>query len=198
VVSGWATVCYVSYPPQPGYPPPYGAPPPGYGYYPPQRPPSTAPAYLAAGLFLACGVLSLVFAIVSWDGTTSSGNMLAAVIGIVFSKETTDNVDFGISATMTVACTTLTFALVLLARLEFVRWILVVLGALVTFYYVYAVIYLLAHDAASVIGLAVVALLLWAAATVVAVLPATGRAMRGARPRQPYGPPPTYYGGPRY
>jgi hypothetical protein len=191
----------VSYPPPPpGYPPPYGAPPPGYGYYPPQRPPSLAPAYLTVVLFLVCGAMSLVFAIVSWDGTTDSGNTLAAVIGIVFSAERTDNIDFGISATMTVACTTLTFALVLLGRFEFVRWILVVLGALITAYYLYAIIWILAHDSASVVGLPVVALLLWAAATVVALLPATGRAMRGAQPQYipPPPPPPQYYGGPRY
>jgi hypothetical protein len=185
----------VSYPPQPGYPPPYGGPPPGYGYYPP-RPPSTAPAYLTAGLFLVCGVLSLVIAIVSWDGTTEAGSVLAAVIGIAFSEETTRNVDFGIAATMTVACTTLTFALIALARLDFMRWILGVLGAIVAAYYVYALIWLLSHDGGSVIGLALGALLLWLAATVTAFLPATGRAMRGAERRfaQPPAPPPQYYG----
>ncbi|HEV8563229.1 MAG TPA: hypothetical protein VGR06_43490, partial [Actinophytocola sp.] len=106
----------MSYPPQPGYPQPYGAPPPGYGYYPP-RPPSTAPAYVTAGLFLVCGVLSLVIAIVSWDGVSGPGTVIASAIGFAFSKETTDNIDFGISVTMTVACTTLTFALIALARL---------------------------------------------------------------------------------
>jgi hypothetical protein len=154
---------------------------------------------VTAGLFIVCGVLSLVIAIVSWDGTTDAGSVLAAVIGIVFAEETTGNVDFGISATMTVACTTLTFALIALARLDFMRWILGVLGAIVAAYYVYAVIWLLSHDGGSVIGLAIGALLLWLVATVVAFLPATGRAMRGAERRfaPPAVPPPPqqYYGG---
>jgi hypothetical protein len=189
------TVWVVSYPPQPGYPQQWG--------YPPYRalpsgPASTVLAYVTAGLFMACGVLSLVCAVVSWDGRTDATGVLAAVIGIVFSGETTGNVDFGISVTMTVACTTLTFALVLLARLGFVRWILGGVGALVTVYYVYAVIYLLAHDGAAVVGLVIAALLLWLAATIVAFLPATGQAMRGARPRPGYQPmppqPPMGYG----
>jgi hypothetical protein len=151
---------------------------------------------VTAGLFLLCGVLSLVIAIVSWDGVSGPGTVIASAIGFAFSKETTDNIDFGISVTMTVACTTLTFALIALARLDFMRWILGVLGALVAAYYLYALIYLLAHDAAKFVGLVIGALLLWLAATVTAFLPATGRAMRGAERRfapQP-APPPQYYG----
>jgi uncharacterized membrane protein YfcA len=183
----------VSYPPQPGYPQ-YGAPPPGYGYPPPR--PSPALAYLTAALFLACGALSLVLAIISWDGTTDTPEALVATIGAAFSDDVTGNVDFAIATTMTVACTTITFALVQLARLDFVRWILAVIGGIVTAYYVYAVIYLLSHDGAEVIALVIVAFLLWLAATVVAVLPATGRAMRrrqqpGYQPAPPY---PGYYG----
>jgi hypothetical protein len=184
----------VSYPPQPGYPPPYGAPPPGYGYYPP-RPPSPAPAYVTAGLFLLCGVLSLVIAIVSWDGVSGPGTVVASVVGAAFSEDITGNIDFGIAATMTVACTTLTFALIAFARLDFMRWILGALGAIVAAYYVYALIYLLAHDAARFVGLVVGALLLWLAATVTAFLPATGRAMRGAERRfAPQPASPQFYG----
>ncbi|HEV8554876.1 MAG TPA: hypothetical protein VGR06_00575, partial [Actinophytocola sp.] len=161
-----------------------------------------APAYVTAGLFLLCGVLSLVIAIVSWDGTTDASSVLAAVIGILVSNDVTNNLDFGISVTMTVACTTLTFALIALARLDFMRWILGVLGAIVAAYYVFALIRLLSHDGASLIGLVIGALLLWLAATVTAFLPATGRAMRGAerrfapQPPQPpqQAPPPQYYG----
>jgi hypothetical protein len=194
----------VSYPPGSGYPPPYGAstppygaPPPGYGSFPPQRPPSTAPAYLTGALFGVCGVLTLVSALVSWDGTTDNQDILAAVVGVVFSGDLTGNVDFAISAAMTVACSTLTFAaILLLTRLSFVRWVLAVIGGIVTAYYLYALIYLLSHHAASVIGLVVVALLLWLGATVLAVLPVTGRAMRGAAGRYPpqYSPqyPPQY------
>ncbi|MFL6142808.1 MAG: hypothetical protein ACJ72N_13185 [Labedaea sp.] len=187
----------MSYPPGSGYPPPYGVPPTGYGYFP-QRPPSTAPAYLTAVLFLACGAMTLVFALVSWDGTADNQDILAAVVGVVFSGDLTGNVDFAISAAMTVACSTLFFAaILLLTRLGFLRWVLAVIGGIVTAYYLYAVIYLLTHHAAGVMGLVSVALLLWLGATVLAVLPVTGRAMRGGGYRypppapaqpQPYGP----------
>lgn len=181
----------MTYPQQPAY---GGPPPPGYGYgygYPPQRP-GTALAYTMVAVFLVCGLLALIFAIISWSGNSGDNpDVLAAVIGIVFSEDITGNVDFGISATMTVACTTITFALVALARLEAIRWILAVLGGLVTAYYLYAIIYLLANDGGSVIALPIVSFLLWLGATVVALLPATGRAMRGkggaARPPYPPG-----------
>jgi hypothetical protein len=182
----------VSYPPQPGYPPPYGGqpqqyhagpprygpPPPGYGYYPP-RAPSPALAYAAAALFVVVCGLSMTFAFISWDGTTDNAHVLAAVIGIAFSDDITGNVDFAITTSMIVAGVTLLFALLLFARLEPVRWILAVIGGIVTAYYIYAVIWLASHDAAKYIGLAALAFVLWLAATIITLLPATSRAMRG-------------------
>jgi hypothetical protein len=174
------------------YPPPnpmfYGVPP-GYPPYPQVRRPSTAPAYISAGLFLLCGGLSLLIALLSWDGSGSNPDSLAAVIGILFSEDVTGNVDFGIAVTMTVACSTLTFALAFLARLEFLRWLLGAVGAIVSLYYVYAVIYLIAHHAERVLTLVLVALLLWLAATIVILLPNTRRAMRGYQPHFPQSPP---------
>jgi hypothetical protein len=61
-----------------------------------------------------------------------------------------------------------------------------VVGALTTVYYIYAIIWILSNDGGEVIAMALVSWLLWLAATVLAVLPATGRAMRR---RQPAGPP---------
>ncbi len=169
----------MSYPPQ-GYGPqgyqPYGSPPPGYGPYG-YGPPSPALAFITAIVFIVCG------------GTSDSATMMVAIIGAAFTDDITGNIDFAISATMTVACTTLVFALILFARLEFVRWILAVVGALVTAYYIYAIIWILSHDGGEFIAMALVAFLLWAVATVLAVLPATGRAMRR---RQPAGGPPGY------
>ncbi|WP_133904201.1 hypothetical protein [Actinophytocola oryzae] len=180
----------MSYPPQ-GHGPaghqPYGPPPPGYPPYGYGRP-STALAYVTAILFVVCGALALTLAIVGWDGTSDSPTMLLGLVGAAFTDDLTGNVDFAISATMTAACTTITFALVLLARLEFVRWILAVVGALVTAYYVYAVIWVLSHDGGEYIAMVAVSLLLWLVATVLAVLPATGRAMRR---KQSHGPPPS-------
>lgn len=182
---------FVSYPPQgygpPGYQP-YGPPPPGYGPYGYGRP-STALAYITAIVFVVCGGLALMIAINGWDGTSDNGTMVAALVGLAFSDDLTGNVDFAIAATMTVACTALTFGLVMFSRLEFVRWILAVVGGLVTVYYIYAIIWILSNDGGEFIAMALVSLLLWLGGTVLAVLPATGRAMRK---RQPVGPPPGY------
>jgi hypothetical protein len=164
-------VRFVSYGPPQGYP----------GYGPPQQygPPSTALAYVSALLFLICGALVLAATIIGWNGTAESPDLVIAIPGLAFSFDLTNNVDFAISAGMTVACSTLTFALLLFFRLDFVRWVLAVVGGLVTVYYLYAIIKFLSDDLADVIAMVIVSFALWAAATVVALLPATGRAMRG-------------------
>jgi hypothetical protein len=184
-------VRFVSYPPQ-GYGPqgyqPYGPPPPGYPPYG-YGPPSPALAYVTAVAFVVLGLLSLMFAINGWDGTSDNGTLMAALVGVAFTEDLTGNVDFAISATMSVACSAILFGLALFARLEFVRWILAVLGVLVTVYYLYAIIWILSNDAGKVVGMALVSWVLWLAATVLAVLPATGRAMRG-RAQAPFPPQP--------
>lgn len=194
----------MSYGPQPGYPQPYGPQPGGYGYGP-QRygPPSNALAYICAGLFLICGVLALITAIIGWDGSADNVDMLVALVGAAFSEDVTGNLDFAISFTMSVACTTLVFALVLFGRLDFVRWILGFVGGLVTVYYLYAIIKLLADGGGEFIAMVLVSFLLWAAATVLVLLPQTGRTMRGYQrklaqsgyPQQPY---PQQYPGQQY
>lgn len=188
---------FVSYPPQgygpQGYPP-YGPPPPGYGPYGYGRP-STALAYVTAVLFIVCGLLALMLAINGWDGTSDNGTMVAALIGVAFTDDLTGNVDFAISATMTAACSAMLFGLVMFTRLEFLRWILAVIGGLVTVYYLYAIIWILSNDGGEFIAMALVSWLLWLGATVLAALPATGRAMRK---RGPAGPPPGYPQPPGY
>lgn len=182
---------FVSYPPQghgpQGYPP-YGSPPPGYGPYGYGRP-SPALAYITAIVFVVCGALSLMLAINGWDGTSDNVTMVAALIGLAFTDDLTGNVDFAISATMSVACTALVFGLLQFTRLGFVRWILAVVGGLTTAYYLYAIIWILSNDGGRYIAMAIVAFVLWLFATVMAVLPATGRAMRS---RVPAGMPPGY------
>lgn len=152
---------------------------PAYGPVHPrsQAPPSTAPAFATAVLFLACATQSFVFAFTTW-GSDANPHLLAALVGIVFSGEVTGNADFAVSATMTVACSTTTFALALLARLGFVRWILVAVGGVVTVYYFFALLYIAANGGAKYVAVPAVAMVLWAAATTVALLPATARAMR--------------------
>jgi hypothetical protein len=146
-------------------------------------------------VFLICGILALVIAIVAWDGSSDNVDLVVATIGLAFSDDITGNADFAISVTMSVACSTLTFALVLLARLDFVRWLLGFIGGLVTVYYVYAIIKLLADGGGEFIAMVLVSFLVWTAATVLVLLPATGRAMRGYQrklaqyPPQPMGHP---------
>ena len=154
-------------------------------------------AFVSAGLFLIAGILALVTAIVGWTGTSDNPDLVVALIGLAFSEDLTGNVDFAISFTMSVACTTLTFALLLLARLDWVRWILAFVGALTTVYYLYAIIWVLSNDGGEVIAMVIVSFLLWTAATVVVLLPHTGHAMRGyQRKLAQYGyqpqPPPGY------
>jgi hypothetical protein len=184
-------VRFVSYPPQ-GYGPqgyqPYSAPPPGYGPYG-YGPPSPALAYITAVVFILCGGLGLMTAIMSWDGTTDAVEIVLAVIGIAFKPENRTNFDFAIVITMIVSCTTLLFALLMFTRLGFVRWVLAVLGALVTLYYVYAIIWVLSHDGGKYIAMVLVAWIVWLVATVMAMLPATGRAMRRRRQPPAMGPP---------
>jgi hypothetical protein len=176
----------VSYGPPPGYPQPqYGpqyGPPQGYpGYGPPGRygPPSNALAYVSAGVFLICGVLALVTAIIGWDGTSDNVDMVVAMVGAAFSGDITGNGDFAVSTSMSVACSTLTFALLLFTRLDVFRWLLAFIGALVTVYYLYAIIKLLSDGGGRFIAMILVSFLAWTAATVLVLLPATGRAMRG-------------------
>ena len=183
---------FVSYPPQgygpQGYPS-YGPPPPGYGPYGYGQP-SKTPAFIAAILFIVCGALAIMAAIVGWDGEADSPEMILALIGIAFKGDLTSNFDYAIAVTMSVACTTILFGLVLFTRLEFVRWILGVLGALVTVYYIYAIIWVLSHDGGEYIAMVLVSWLLWLAATVLVLLPVTGRAMRKRTPPGPPGYPP--------
>jgi hypothetical protein len=133
-------------------------------------------------VFVVCGGLALVVAITGWDGTSDNGTLVAALVGIAFAEDLGENADFAISATVSVACTAIVFGLALFARLEFLRWLLAVVGGLVTAYYLYAVIWLLANDGGEFVAVVLVSWVLWLTGTVLAVLPATGRAMRGRRP----------------
>jgi hypothetical protein len=134
------------------------------------------------------GLLSIMLAVNGWDGTSDNGTLMLALVGAAFTEDATGNVDFAISATMAVACSAVLFGLVMFTRLEWVRWVLAVLGGLTTLYYLYAIIWVLSNDAGKYVGMVLVCWVLWLAATVVAVLPATGRAMR----RRPVAPPMGY------
>jgi hypothetical protein len=147
--------------------------------YPPiaPRPSSRLPAYASSALFAACGFLTLFLGVLGWGGTHSP-HVNVSLVGVLYTERVTGNSDFGISMTMTVACTTLTFALVSMARLAIMRWILAGLGGLVAAYYACALLFLMVHGAIQFVPLPVFAFMLWSAATAVSLLPATARAMR--------------------
>nr|WP_042185824.1 hypothetical protein [Kibdelosporangium sp. MJ126-NF4]CEL16913.1 hypothetical protein [Kibdelosporangium sp. MJ126-NF4]CTQ91858.1 hypothetical protein [Kibdelosporangium sp. MJ126-NF4] len=161
---------------------------PGYGW--PQQPtyggyaprPSTAPAYIAAALFAVCAVLTLVISILSIGKGSRTPEMYVAVPGMMFSEDITGNGDFGYSTGISVGCTFAVLAILLAARLAFARWLIGGLGVLVVLYYVYAVIYVLAHDGGEIVAALALALVLWLIAVVLVFLPPVGQAMRGRRP----------------
>ncbi|GAA4923432.1 hypothetical protein LX16_5269 [Stackebrandtia albiflava] len=158
--------------PAPVYPPPPGVAPSPVSHSP-------VPVYLSAGLFIVAAVLSYVVAFANWDGTGGDPLSLAAVIGMVFTFQFTGNIDFAISATLTVATTVLAFAFVMLFRLNFARFVLGVVGLLVALYYGYALVYIMSFGFfAGPVLMSGVAFLLWLVAAVMAFLPATGRGMR--------------------
>ncbi|MEU6645923.1 hypothetical protein ABZ863_25710 [Saccharomonospora sp. NPDC046836] len=179
---GW----YQQQPPYPQQPYGYGyGPPPGYGY--PHKP-STAMAYVAAGLFVPVIAFTYIVVAISWDGTPESeGDLhaLVSVLGVAFSDDITGNVDFAITLSMIFASVTTLFAVLLACRLRAVRWVLVYLAANAVLYYLYAITDLLSNEAGDYVLLPIVALLLWVVPLVVATLPATGRAIRSARPAGP-------------
>ncbi|MCR3721278.1 MULTISPECIES: hypothetical protein [Prauserella salsuginis group] len=219
------------YPQQPGgpgqfgQPGPYGAPgapgAPGYGY--PQagfapRKPSTAMAYVTAIAFLPAVVILYISATVSTDsslGSEFAAYMRMTLTGLAFVDISTDIVDAIIAVTFSYASTLLLFVGLLFARLGFARWIAAGLGFLGFAYYLFAPIKftLIGYEIAvegqtyetevpfEYMIFSVIVAVVLLAASIMAVLPATGCAMRGGKPKQPQAPPgygPPGYGPPGY
>ncbi|MET8797156.1 hypothetical protein ABZV91_12030 [Nocardia sp. NPDC004568] len=153
-----------------------------------------APARYASGLFGVCSLLCCALAVPAFDGADADeATLLVALIGQAFSEHTTRNIDFGVSATITVGSTATLLAILLWFRFGFARLILVGLGTLTALYYLYASARLAEAGAPAAFYLwPLIALALWTAATLVAALPVTGRAMRGHSASQPYHPVPPY------
>ena len=171
----WAVHPNQGWQPQP--PPGYG-PPPGWG--PPPKP-STAPAFLAGGLWLLVSVLCFVLAgLNSADGkgVRQTPRAAVALIGMILPRDVIGNGDAAIVATYVAGGVVLLLAALLFARLGFARWILAALGFLVVIYYVVAIVRLTILHAGTFIIVPGVALMLWLAASMVAVLPPVGKAMR--------------------
>ncbi|MET0234945.1 MAG: hypothetical protein ABW224_09930 [Kibdelosporangium sp.] len=169
-----------------------GWPQPAYGGYAPR--PSNAPAFIAAGLFAACAVFSLVVSIIASDGTSRAVEAVISVPGMAFSGDITGNVDFGVSTGISVGCTFALLSVLLACRLAFARWLLAILGGVLVAYHIYAVIKVLADGGGEFIAALALSLVLWLIAEVMVLLPAVGNAMRRGRPAmQPYhGAPPAY------
>ena len=157
---------------------------PGYGPAPgwgqPLRP-STAPAFLAGGLWIAVAVLCFVLAgLNSADGKgiRQTPEAAVALLGLAFGRGFIANGDPAIVATYVAGGVVLVFAALVFARLGFARRVLAGLGFSVVAYYVFAVVRLTVGDAGTLIIVPGLALLLWLAASMVSVLPPVGRAMR--------------------
>lgn len=195
---------------QPGVPAQYGQPPAGPGYGQPHggfapRGPSTAMAYVTAILYLPAIAILYLSAGVSTDPPQNEfgAHMNVTLTGLAFVDPSTDIVDAMIAVTFSYPSVLLLFVLLLFARLGFARWIAAGLGFLGFAYYAFALVKFLAIgyevssgsatyevtlDIESAIFPAIVGLVLLVA-SILAVLPATGRAMRGYRPKPPVGPP---------
>ncbi|GAA1241690.1 hypothetical protein GCM10009676_28550 [Prauserella halophila] len=214
------------YPQQPGGPGQFGRPGPyghpgGPGYGHPQagfapRKPSTAMAYVTAIAFLLAIAILYLSATMSIDLPESefAAYMRFTMTGFAFLGMPNDNADAIIAVTYSYPSTLLLFVVLLFARIGFARWVAAGLGLLGFAYYVFALIkYLAIGYEATIDGTtvgfdlpaefsifpAIVALVLLGG-SIMAVLPATGRAMRGGKPKQPQGPSmgPPGYGPPGY
>ncbi|MCG5220087.1 hypothetical protein [Streptosporangium sp. KLBMP 9127] len=137
------------------------------------------PVYIAVLLFGLCAVVSFIFAIITWDGTSRNLEVTTAVIGMAVTHYITGNIDFAISATLTVACTVALFAVLLAFRLGFARWVLAFVGGVVIAYYLYALLYVLINGGGGFVVLLALSLVLWISAVVTVLLPAVGRGLRG-------------------
>lgn len=184
--------------PFPGQPGPYPGMPPRYPGHPgPPRRPGAAAAVVAGLLFLPIVIYTYIAAILSWEGKPPSIHIGASVLGGAVSGHITRNIDFAITISMIIASVVLVLALVLVFRVPGVRWGLVALGAVCTTYYAYAIIRFLSIGAPTeFVVMPVVCALLWLVPTIVAALPAVGRASRRTGPPQPglAPPPPAQWG----
>jgi hypothetical protein len=150
-----------------------------YPTWPPEPPSSTAPAYATAVILGLCSVLTLVVALIGWDGRTHNLKALVIIPGMAFSGDVTGNVDFAITTSMIIMGVVALLAVLVAARLGFARIAAGIVGGLVTAYYVYAVIKFAVDGAPGEFLLPVImCLLLWLLATILAFLPLTGDAMR--------------------
>ncbi|WP_415647378.1 hypothetical protein [Stackebrandtia soli] len=139
---------------------------------------ASGPAYLSAVLFVVCALFSFVLASVTMGDVPVIEVDLAGV-GMAFTMDFTGNRDFGISATITTGCVTLTAAALMFARLRFARWTLGSIGIVVSLYYLIALFVFTSQEAPiDLLMLMIVFGLLWITSTVFVFLPVTARALR--------------------
>ncbi|MEJ2856488.1 MULTISPECIES: hypothetical protein [unclassified Saccharothrix] len=151
----------------------------------PPRKPGTASAVVAGLLFLPIVIYTYIAAILSWEGKPPSPHIHSSVLGAAVSPHVTRNLDFAITISMIIASVVLLLALVQVFRVPGVRWGLVALGALCTIYYIYACIRILSFGMSAWVLVPAVCVFAWLIPTVIAALPAVGRASRRNSPPQP-------------
>lgn len=169
------------------------------------RKPSTAMAYVTAVAFLPAIAMLYVAATVSIDPPASEfgGYMRTTLIGMAFLDPSTEMLGGIVAVTFYYTSMLLMFVLWVFARYGAARWTTAALGFLGFAHYAYAAIRFTligveVHAGGQTIetelpaGYAVfpsIVAVLLLAASVMAVLPATGRAMRGKQSTPPQGPP---------
>jgi Hsp70 protein len=156
-------------------------PPPSYGM--PMGRPSSAMAYVTAGLFLAAAMLALICGFMNTGHSPKLSDSLVAMVGFQLTEDVTGNGDFAVSASLTAGFTVALFAVLLLTRLSVFRWLLFALGLMLTFSYGWGLIWVIDKGGEDYLSLLIISLVLWLIATVAAAIPPTGHAMRGYQRR---------------
>ncbi|MGQ0839655.1 hypothetical protein [Actinokineospora sp.] len=170
------------------YSPYYGQPP--YQPYWGPKPPSRAMAAVAALVFFACCLLMFMIVVVGWSlEEVGSGHVpnnpqfLTAAVGI----QLVDHVGPVWQAPRVLTAVVGVFALLLAPTLaagfDAGRVLLGILGATMTAYYGYMLVYLLTQNGFRVSGIVILALGLWLIAFVFCCLPPVGRGMLSYRRR---------------
>ena len=191
-------------PMQPGVqqPGPYG--PPGYAASPAgPRKPSRAMAYVTAIVLLpVITILSFAMGSTDYSPGEFATHMWVTMTGLALLNIYDETVDASIIATLVYVSILVLSAVLLFARVGFARWVAAGFGFLGFAYYVFAPIrftmigFAVVEDGRTVetelpgefvVFPWIVAFLLLIA-SIMAVLPVTGRAMRGYKPKQPMGP----------
>jgi hypothetical protein len=141
------------------------------------------------------GIFALVAAVLIMAGGGRVPHSIAVgYLGLPFSGPFLGSFDAALTISIVQASLTVILAVLLACRVPGVRWVLLVMSLLAAVHYAHVVVEIMSFLPIYLAAIPVIATLLWLVAGLLSALPATGRAMRGAKPRIPpppmHGPPP--------